>query len=103
MSELKALVFDLFYEHFSGVIVYLRIFQGELANGQKIRFLRPSGELSSFYKVESVGINTPKRQIKQKLVAGEIGWLIANIRKVQEIGVGSTVFSGDNVLAKPLF
>lgn len=75
MIKLKALVFDLFYERYSGVTVYVKILQGELVTKQRIRLVKSSSNFShSNYKVETIGINTPEKKIiKQKLIKGEIG------------------------------
>lgn len=73
-NDLKALVFDLIYERHSGVIVYIRVFQGELITGQKIKFLNPIDKPSfTIYKIEQLGVNSPDKKIKEKLNVGEIG------------------------------
>ena len=67
--HLKALIFDLLYNRYFGVIIYLRIFEGELAKGQKIKFYSSQ----KVYSVERVGVKTPKERLKDKLITGEIG------------------------------
>lgn len=66
---LKALVFDLLYDRYYGVIIYIRIFEGELLKGQKVKFYRQS----KIFKVERVGVKAPKEILKGKLITGEIG------------------------------
>src|SRR5437868_11981861 len=90
---LKALVFDLLYSRYYGVIVYVRIFAGELAKGQKIKFYTNPQKI---YQVERVGVKTPKEILKDRLVAGEIGWFTANIRDMREVKVGDTILDLNN-------
>jgi len=69
-ENLKALIFDLLYSRYYGVIIYARIFEGELEKGQKVKFYTNQ---QKFYQVERVGVKTPKEILKDKLTAGEIG------------------------------
>ena len=69
-EKLRALVFDLFYSRYYGVIVYVRIFEGELAKSQKIKFFTNKEKT---YQIERLGVKTPKELLKEKLVSGEIG------------------------------
>ncbi len=69
-SQLKALIFDLLYSRYYGVIVYVRIFAGELIKGQKVKFYTNQ---QKFYQVERVGVKIPKEILKDKLITGEIG------------------------------
>ncbi|CAI2161588.1 13871_t:CDS:1 [Funneliformis geosporum] len=66
---LCALIFDLFYSRYYGVVIYVRIFEGELAKGQKVKF----HSSQKIYQVERLGVKTPKEILKKKLIAGEIG------------------------------
>src|SRR4051812_18783748 len=68
-GQLRALIFDLLYSRYYGVIVYLRIIEGELTKGQKIKF----HSNQKIYQIERVGVKTPKEISKDKLIAGEIG------------------------------
>ena len=68
-TSLRALIFDLLYNRYYGVIVYVRIFEGELVRGQKIKFYSNQ----KIYSAERVGVKTPKEVLKDKLIAGEIG------------------------------
>jgi GTP-binding protein LepA len=69
-EPLKALVFDLLYNRYYGVVIYVRIFAGELVKGQKIKFYTNPQKV---YQVERVGVKVPKEILKDKLTAGEIG------------------------------
>lgn len=67
---MKALIFDLLYNRYYGVIIYVRIFEGELVKGQKIKFYTNQQKI---YQTERVGVKMPKEVLKDKLIAGEIG------------------------------
>ena len=69
-EQLKALIFDLLYNRHYGVIVYVRIFEGELVKGQKVKFYTNQQKV---YQVERVGVKIPHEVLKDKLIAGEIG------------------------------
>jgi GTP-binding protein LepA len=66
---LRALIFDLLYNRYYGVIVYIRVFEGELIKGQKIKFYSNQ----KTYLVERLGVKIPQEVLKNKLIAGEIG------------------------------
>lgn len=88
-ESLKSLVFDLTYDSYDGVIIYIRIFEGELHIGQKIELHSNKKN----YQVEKIGVNIPQKLLKNKLVAGEIGWFAANIRNMRDIKVGDTILN----------
>jgi len=68
-KQLKALIFDLLYDQYRGVIVYVRIFEGKLEVKQKIKLLSNQ----KIYQVEEAGVKTPQEVKKTGLVTGEIG------------------------------
>jgi len=86
-KQLKALIFDLLYDQYRGVIVYVRIFEGKLEVKQKIKLLSNQ----KIYQVEEVGVKTPQEVKKKCLITGEIGWFTANIRNIKETQVGDTI------------
>ena len=92
-ENLKALIFDLLYSRYYGVIIYTRIFEGELEKGQKVKFYTNQQKA---YQVERVGVKTPKEVLKDKLITGEIGWFSANIRDMREVKVGDTILDLNN-------
>ncbi|CAG8549489.1 4751_t:CDS:2 [Racocetra fulgida] len=69
VEDIRTLIFDLLYSRYYGVIVYVRIFRGELVKGQKIKFSRSQ----KIYQVERLGVKTPQEVLKEKLGTGEIG------------------------------
>jgi GTP-binding protein LepA len=68
-KQLKALIFDLLYDQYRGVIVYVRIFEGKLEVKQKIKLLSNQ----KIYQVEEVGVKMPQEVKKTGLITGEIG------------------------------
>ena len=68
-KPLKVLIFDLLYNQYFGVIIYIRVFEGELKIKQKIKFFSNQ----KIYQVERLGVKTPKEILKDKLITGEIG------------------------------
>lgn len=89
---LKALIFDLLYNKYYGIIVYVRIFEGELVRGQKIRLA--SNQV--LFSIERVGVKVPREVLKERLITGEIGWFTANIWDARKVKVGDTVLDLNN-------
>lgn len=86
-APLKALIFDSWFDNYRGVIVMMRIIDGEIKPGMKIRFMSTDRE----YLVESLGVLTPKVREIDRLGAGEVGFLISNIKTVADVQIGDTV------------
>ncbi|QEK39592.1 translation elongation factor 4 [Candidatus Sneabacter namystus] len=86
-GPLKALIIDSWYDQYLGVVTLVRIFQGALTTGAKIKVLASGKE----YVVEKVGFFSPKKHYTNSLNAGEIGFLIAKIKQVSECKVGDTI------------
>ncbi|MBI5574022.1 MAG: elongation factor 4 [Elusimicrobia bacterium] len=98
-KPLKALVFDSHYDSFRGVIIYIRIFDGEISTGNSVLFL---SNLEKF-DVEEVGffqIQNPSapagRSKTEKLSAGEVGYVILGIRDIHKIKIGDTLTNAEN-------
>jgi GTP-binding protein LepA len=85
--RLQALIFDSWFDAYRGVIVLTRVFEGRLHKGQKIR-LWSNGRV---FEVETLGVHTPKPVEVDELHAGEVGFLIANIKNVSDTKIGDTV------------
>lgn len=97
-KPLKALIFDSYYDQYRGVMISVRIFDGEVKVGDKIRFMASWSD----YEVIELGINSPKEIKKDKLSAGEVGWISASIKNIQDIQVGDTITLTNNPTPEPL-
>jgi len=97
-EPLQALIFDSIYDAYRGVIVSVRVVNGEIRKGQKIRMMASGAE----YEVTELGIHNPKEVKKDKLVAGEVGWVSASIKTVTDTSVGDTITGAANPSNKPL-
>ncbi|MBQ1878636.1 MAG: translation elongation factor 4, partial [Erysipelotrichaceae bacterium] len=97
-APLQALIFDSYYDSYRGVIVFVRIKNGELKVGDTIKFM--SNGLS--YQVTEAGIRSPKEINKQKLECGEVGWFAASIKSVKDVRVGDTVTGAERPCKEPL-
>ena len=86
-AALQAMVFDSNYDDFRGAITYIRMMQGTVRKGDKIRFLR-SG---SVHDVIELGQFTPQRESRGELIAGQVGYLICNIKSLGDVHIGDTV------------
>jgi GTP-binding protein LepA len=86
-KPLKALVFDSWFDNYQGVIVLIRVFDGEIRPGQKIK----SMSNNRTFEVMEVGLFTPKRTKSERLRAGEVGYMCANIREVADTNIGDTL------------
>ena len=97
-APLRALVFDSVYDVYRGVIVFFRVKEGVIKKGDRILMMRTANE----FEVLEVGVFTPEMQPADSLSAGEVGYLIANIKNVSEVKVGDTVTLATNPAAEPL-
>jgi GTP-binding protein LepA len=86
-APLKALLVDSWYDAYLGVVVLVRIVDGELRKGQKIRMM----QADAVYQVERVGVFTPKQETVEVLGPGEVGFLTAQIKQVADTQVGDTI------------
>jgi len=97
-DPLRALIFDSWFDPYRGVIILLRVIDGVLRIGQKIR-LWSNGET---FEVEAVGYQAPKATPCDELSAGEVGYLFANIKTVSDAKIGDTIVDHDNPASEPL-
>ena len=97
-KPLKALIFDSYYDNYKGVILFVRVMDGSVRVGDKIKtFLS-----SVVYDVTEVGAFAPNSTPKEKLQAGEVGYIAASIKSIQDVAVGDTVTLATNPAAEPL-
>jgi GTP-binding protein LepA len=97
-APLKALLIDSWYDSYLGVVVLVRIFDGTLHKGQRIRLMATGGA----YQIDRVGIFRPKQEMRDRLGPGEIGFFTASIRQVADTRVGDTVTDEKKPAAAPL-
>jgi GTP-binding protein LepA len=97
-APLKALLVDSWYDAYLGVIVLVRIHDGVLKRGMKIRFMASD----AVHQVDSVGVFTPKRTEADALYPGELGFITASIKHVAETSVGDTITEDKNQTIKAL-
>jgi len=97
-APLQALVFDSFYDPYRGVIALVRIREGSLSVGDKIRFMATGAE----YEVLEAGIRNPREVPVRTLGCGDVGWFAASIKSIQDVMVGDTVTSAVRPASKPL-
>lgn len=91
-AYLKALLVDSWYDQYLGVIILVRVIDGVLKKGMKIKMLATGG----VYTVDSVGYTTPKKNYVDSLSAGEIGFITASIKHVADCKVGDTIADEKN-------
>lgn len=97
-SPLQGLIFDSHYDEFRGVVVHTRIFEGSVKPGDNILFMNTN----KVYTVEEVGYFKLKLEKSNSLQAGEVGYLLGNIKNISDIDVGDTITLKDSPAATPL-
>src|SRR5215469_15036803 len=98
-APLRALIFDSWFDAYRGVITLLRVVEGRIRVGQKIRLW--SNGLQS-YEVDGLGYQAPKATPCDELTAGEVGFLFANIKTVSDAKIGDTILDHENPAPEPL-
>ena len=97
-SPLQGLIFDSHYDEFRGVVVHTRIFEGSVKPGDNILFMNTN----KVYTVEEVGYFKLKLEKSNSLQAGEVGYLLGNIKNISDIDVGDTITLKESPAATPL-
>ena len=97
-DPLKALVFDAYFDKYRGVILQARVIQGTLKPRDTILFMHGGRD----YKVDELGINQLKLTPKNKLSAGEVGYIVAGVKSVQDIEIGDTITLLDRPAEAPI-
>ncbi len=94
----QALVFDSYYDSYRGVVVFICVKQGQIKVGDKIRMLHSNTE----YEVTELGVKVPNEVKRDTLKAGEVGYLCASIKSIQDVFIGDTITLVDNPCVVPL-
>jgi len=97
-APLKALIFDAKYESYRGVIVYVRIVDGVLRKGSKVKMFQADSE----YEVTEMGVFTPAESKQEELVAGMVGYFTASIKSLDDVLIGDTVIDPKNPISEPM-
>jgi GTP-binding protein LepA len=97
-APLKALIFDSVFDEYRGAIVYVRVMEGTVREKDKIKFFSNGLE----FQVEDVGVLEMQKKRIGSLSAGDVGYIIANVKDVHDTKVGDTITLADNPAAEPL-
>lgn len=97
-DKLQALIFDSYFDPYRGVVALIRIVNGKVKIGDKIKMMASDTE----YEVVELGINNPEQVIKQELTTGEVGYLCASIKSIESVKVGDTITLANNPCSESL-
>ena len=97
-APLKALIFDSYYDSYKGVVCYVRIKDGTVKPGDKIKLMATN----KVYEVVEVGVFTPKLMPIKELMAGDVGYIAGSIKNVRDARVGDTITNANNPTKEPL-
>ena len=97
-APLQALIFDSYYDPYKGVIPSIRIINGTVKVGDKIKMMATG----SICEVVELGINNPKPKNKDYLTVGDVGWVAGSIKEVNTVTVGDTITHADKEASEPL-
>jgi GTP-binding protein LepA len=97
-APLQALIFDSLYDAYRGVVAYIRVTEGTVKVGDKIKMMATGKE----FEVNEVGVFTPKVELRDELTVGDVGFLTASIKNVGDTHVGDTITNAKNGASEPL-
>jgi GTP-binding protein LepA len=97
-APLRAMVFDSWFDQYRGVVILVHVVDGHLVPGQKVRLMASGGA----YEVETLGVFTPKPIPKESLSAGEVGFVVAGIKKISDTKIGDTLTDDKHPAAEAL-
>ncbi len=97
-EPLQGLLYDSWYDSYLGVVCQIRVFNGQIHKGMKVRFMATGQE----FEVDRVGVMNPLPVNVSQLSAGEVGFFSASIKDVRETNVGDTITNAKNPASKPL-
>ena len=97
-APLEALIFDSYYDSYKGVVPSVRVINGTIRIGDKIKMMATG----AIYEVVELGVNTPKPKNRLFLTVGDVGWIACSIKEVQTVHVGDTITHESAPTSKPL-
>ncbi|WP_026476283.1 translation elongation factor 4 [Alkaliphilus transvaalensis] len=97
-APLKALIFDSYYDNYKGVVAYIRVVEGCIKKGMKIKMMATN----KIFEVVEVGVNSPGQIPLAELKAGDVGYVAASIKDVRNCRVGDTITDAENPTPQPL-
>jgi len=97
-APFKALIVDSWFDNYLGIVSLVRVVDGSIGKGNKIKFISTGNQ----HQVEQVGVFTPKREIRERIAAGEVGFLVAGIKEVHGAPVGDTITLAKDGATEPL-
>ncbi len=97
-EPLKALIFDSWFDSYQGVVMLIRVFEGKITAGEKIKFM----STAKTNEVRTLGIFSPRAIEVKELKTGEVGFVTASIKEIEEAKVGDTITSVENPTLEPL-
>ena len=97
-NNLRALIIDSWFDSFLGVVLLVRIFEGEIKFGEKVRLMSTNRD----YEVKNLGIFNPKPTNVSKLSSGEVGFVTASIKEISDAKVGDTITQSIKPADQPL-
>ena len=97
-NPLQALVFDSYYDSYRGVVVFICVKEGTVKAGDRIRLMHSNTE----YEVTELGVKTPNEVKRDRLEAGEVGYLCASIKSIKDVFIGDTITSSDRPCTEAL-
>ena len=86
-APLKALIFDSWYDPYRGVVIVIRVIDGTIRKGMKVTFMAEGQD----YEAEQLGVFTPKAIPAEELGVGEVGFIVANVKKISDAKIGDTI------------
>ena len=97
-KPLQALIFDSYFDSYRGIVALIRVVNGTVKVGDKIKMFATD----TVYDVVELGVHTPHMKKKNELTTGEVGYLCASIKKIEDVKVGDTITLNNNPSEKPL-
>ncbi|MCY4262636.1 MAG: GTP-binding protein, partial [Candidatus Dadabacteria bacterium] len=91
-TELKALIFDSWFDSYQGVVMLIRIYEGEVKLGMRIKLMATGKK----YEVRKIGAFAPQATELERLTTGQVGFITASIKEIGEAGVGDTITDADS-------